>query len=137
MDSHFFDSASFQPTHEILKCRLKISGVSRAIGIASDEVRTETPSCDDWQALRCEDKAPHSQLACPTGGHGPCWAFELRFFVFSEKRPAQLLMPVRCSDWEYVEFIFDAGATSAVMPVNVGKACEVPPQRGRQGRRAV
>ena len=36
-------------------------------------------------------------------------------------------MPVSCSDWEYVEFILDSGATTTVVPMSVGKAYEVQP----------
>ena len=47
--------------------------------------------------------------------------------VLSEKRPAQSLMPVSSNDWEYVEFIFDSGATTTVIPATVGRAYEIQP----------
>ena len=84
-------------------------GVRRAIGVGSDEVLTETLG-----------------TLC-FGGHGSCWAFGPKLSVLSEKRPAQSLMPVSCSDWEYVEFILDSGATTTVIPMSVGKAYEVQP----------
>ena len=80
--------------------------------------------------LGVPEVSPHrkiSQLARPTGGHGSCWAFGPKLSVLSEKRPAQSLMPVSCSDWEYVEFILDSGATTTVIPMSVGKAYEVQP----------
>ena len=40
----------------------------------------------------------------------------LKLSVLSEKTPAQSLMPVSSNDWEYVEFIFDSGATTIVIP---------------------
>ena len=36
-------------------------------------------------------------------------------------------MPVSSNDWEYVEFIFDSGATTTVIPAHVGRAYEVQP----------
>ena len=81
-------------------------GVRRAIGVASDEVLTETPG-----------KAEKNST----------WAIGPNLSVLSEKRPAQTLMPVSSSEWEYVEFILDSGATTIVIPLSVGKAYEVQP----------
>ena len=40
---------------------------------------------------------------------------------------AQSLTPLSESEWEYVEFILDSGATTSVIPPSVGKAYDIQP----------
>ena len=53
--------------------------------------------------------------------------FNISLKVSSEKKKAQRLMPLSDSEWEYIAFIMESGASTIVIPPHVGKAYDVLP----------
>ena len=100
----------------------EIHNIEEDVAAESEDVGAELPTgpATRWLAkLQIGDFLPGPQISACRNTN------QLR--TLTERRPQSLMPLCSSEEWEYVEFIFDSGATATVIPPNVGKAYAIQP----------